>query len=180
MSSVVANSTPLTIGAEAEGILPVVDEDTVRSEAIDVKQIQPLLIRIGQSEQADEREDADSDDSEYQAALQEWMFQEIRRALANHVGVYLNEPGNGTKVNVQSIHTVGGDVLYYGWRVVDEASANIPVDKCREICQPRVNYSRFELLTPAMQFNDQNIEEVAAVYHHLSEAPGFQPRPLDT
>ncbi|KAK7931950.1 hypothetical protein PG985_002662 [Apiospora marii] len=179
MSSAVANITPLTIGAEAEGILPVVDEHAVGSASTNIEQIQPLLIRPGiRSGPREEGEDVDSDDPEYQAALQDWLFQEIRRSLANHVGVYLNELGDSTKVNVQSIHTAGGDALYYGWRVVEEATANIPVDKRREMCHDGVDYLGFELLTPAMQFNDQSLEEVAAVYRHLSEAPGFRPGPL--
>ncbi|KAK8131030.1 hypothetical protein PG984_007468 [Apiospora sp. TS-2023a] len=106
------------------------------------------------------------------------MFQEIRKSLANHVGVYLNELDEDSKVNVQNIHTTGGDPLFYGWRVVEESTATIPVDKWAEMCQPDINYLGFELLTPAMQFDERSLEEVAAVYRHLSEAPGFRPGPL--
>lgn len=120
MSSVVANTTPLTIGAEAEGILPAIDEQIVRSASMNVEQIQPLLVRPSLDfEQGGEGEDIDSDDSEYQISLMEWMFQEIRRSLANHVGIYVNEVGDGNKVNVQSAHTAGRDALYYGWCVVE-------------------------------------------------------------
>ncbi|KAK8069211.1 hypothetical protein PG994_005827 [Apiospora phragmitis] len=107
------------------------------------------------------------------------MFDEIRRTLANNVGVYVNEPDDETKVNVHSIHTAGGNPLYYGWRVVDESTATIPVDE-KQSYYPKVKYVPLELLTPAMEFNKKNLDEITAVYRCLTitDNPAFRPGPL--
>ncbi|KAK7943256.1 uncharacterized protein PG986_012369 [Apiospora aurea] len=152
-----ANPTPLTIGAEAEGILGSGGCTTGKGES----------------------SDSDSSDSEFDISVQEWMFQEIRRTLANNVGVYVNGLDDGAKVNVQSIHMAGGTPLYYGWRVVEESTAKIPIDETRHY-HPQVKYPSLELLTPAMEFCQKSLDEIRAVYRCLTitETPGFRPGPL--
>ncbi|KAK8084549.1 hypothetical protein PG997_005820 [Apiospora hydei] len=150
-----ANPTPLTIGAEAEGVLGSGGRTTGKGES------------------------SDSDDSEFDITVQEWMFQEIRRTLANNVGVYVNGLDDGAKVNVQSIHMAGGAPLYYGWRVVEESTAKLPIDETRHY-HPQVKYTSLELLTPAMEFNQKSLDEIRTVYKCLTitETPGFRPGPL--
>lgn len=172
------NPTPLTIGAEAEGVMGVMGERQYRSWSRDddLAVFRPFLVRPRPYTNWQGRlVDFESDSDEFGASAQDWLFKEIRKSLAHHVNVFLPEDqGPDSRYNVrQDMHTVCENPYYYFWRVIDDETAKLPPEEEEE---DGMSWPGFELLTPAMKFNETNLTEIANVYRWLSAGdPNFQP-----
>ncbi|KAK6850845.1 hypothetical protein PG987_000479 [Apiospora arundinis] len=177
-----SNPTPLTIGAEAEGVFGVIEEDGAAAfSEKELEMIRPVLIRPAAEVQPRAGgDDSDSEDYEFVVRLEDWTWRRIRHIIAHDTGVLVTEnQGPNPEFHVRgTLHSAGGNPYYYSWRVVPEQSARIPIDD-PTVYPKGVEHIGFELVSPAMELKPENLDEIALVYRCLCGGnPIFRPAPL--